>query len=204
MTIIDISRSLEAATAVWPGDEPFRYTRSWRIADGAAVNLGSITTSLHAGTHVDAPVHFRNGGPTAEQLPLQPFIGPAIVVNLEGRHEITIDDVAVAAELAPRVLIRTAVWPDGAPFPTRFPVMARSVPAYLAGRGALLVGLDLPSVDAFDSKELPNHHALHEGGIQILESLDLDHVPPGRYELVALPLKLAVADASPVRAVLRT
>ncbi len=103
---------------------------------------------------------------------------------------------------APRVLFRTGGWPDTARFPASVPVMEPELPAWLAGRGAVLVGVDLPSVDPLDSKALDNHHALGRGGVAILEGLWLDGVPDGLYQLAALPLRLAGADGSPVRAVL--
>ena len=104
----------------------------------------------------------------------------------------------------PRILFRTDSWPDPGQFPDRIPVMARDLPDWLGQRGAMLVGLDLPSVDALDSKTLDNHHALGRNRIAILEGLWLDHVPGGRYELIAPPLKITGADGSPVRALLRS
>ena len=202
--IYDISRPLNAALPVWPGDEPFRYTRSWRIADGASVNLGSISLSVHAGSHADAPVHFRDDGAAISELDLNAFIGPATLIDVSGLDPIRVEDIdlpEIAA--AQRLLLRTGAWPDPAVFPERFPVIADGVPDVLGSRGIVLLGLDTPSVDRFDSTTLPDHHVLHRNGIHILESLCLTDVPPGGYELIALPLKLDGADGSPVRAILR-
>ncbi len=205
MRIYDISRTLNADTPVWPGDQPFRYTRHWNMSDGASVNLGSISLSVHAGAHADAPLHFVEGGAAVEELELNVFLGPALLMDVSGRSTIRIEDIETDdMNAAPRLLLRTGAWPDPAAFPTGFPAVAPDVPAFLQSRGIVLLGVDVPSVDLFDSKDLPNHHALHRRGIQILESLRLADIPPGHYELIALPLKIAGADASPVRAILRT
>ena len=101
------------------------------------------------------------------------------------------------------MLLRTDAWTDHTCFPASIPVMDEDVPAWLHERGVVLVGVDVPSVDAIDSKTLPNHHALNKYGITILEGLDLRDVPAGVYDLLALPIKLVAADGALVRAVLR-
>jgi arylformamidase len=103
----------------------------------------------------------------------------------------------------PRLLLRTDGWTDHSRFPESIPVLEASVPAYLHQKGVILLGLDVPSVDPIDSKDLPIHHALGSFRIAILESVDLTRVEPGVYELIALPLKIAGGDGSPVRAILR-
>lgn len=205
MAIYDISYPLRADLPVWPGDEPFRYARGWRIADGASVNLGSVSLSVHAGSHADAPLHFRDDGAAVDMLDIDVFIGPATLIDVSGREVVRIADIDLPeTRCTPRLLLRTGGWPDPCTFPTEFPVIAPDVAAFLQSRGIVLLGLDVPSVDRFDSRDLPNHHALHRHGIHILESLRLTAVPPGRYELIALPLKIEGSDGSPVRAILRT
>jgi arylformamidase len=103
----------------------------------------------------------------------------------------------------PRVLFHTGGWPDTSRFPESIPVMERDLPDWLADRGVRLIGVDLPSVDELDSKTLDNHHALGRRGIAIIEGLWLTDVPAGRYELIALPLRIVGADGSPMRAVVR-
>ena len=202
--IIDISTSMGADLAGWPGDTPYRFTLAWRKRDGASVNVGRLETSIHAGTHVDAPFHFDDAGATVDQLDLAAFVGPAVVVDVRGAGSIGPEHLA-GLDLAatPRVLFRTDAWVDRATFPTAIPTLGPSTPAYLAGRGVLLVGFDLPSVDAIDSRDLPIHHGLELSKIAILEGLDLRAVAPGPYELIALPLNLVGADGAPVRAILR-
>ncbi len=210
MTYIDITRPLHPDIAVWPGDTPVSLQHVMRLAAGDSVNLSSITMSLHAGTHVDAPLHFDANGESstdfANSYCTEIFCGAARVIhlpNLNGR-QITIEDLETASGYpAARLLIRTDVWPLDAPFPDSIPVIAPDVPLYLKSCGVLLLGLDLPSVDALDSKTLENHHALHAAGITILESLSLSRADGGLYEMIALPLPIIGADAAPVRAVLQ-
>ena len=205
LKIYDISRPLSKSTPVWPGDAPFRYTMNLRMAAGASVNLGSFCTTAHVGTHADAPLHFDDGALPISELDLSAYIGPAVVIDVAGRSIIHVEDIAhEALESAPRLLLRTGAWLDAETFPQSIPVIANDVPEFLKSKGVVLLGVDVPSVDSLESKDLPNHHGLHANRIRILESLFLDDVAPGIYELVALPLKLEGADGSPVRAILRT
>jgi arylformamidase len=204
MPIRDITIPMQDSLACWPGDAPFRFTWTWRKRDGATVNLGQLQLSVHTGTHTDAPFHFDNEGATCEVLDLDRFIGLCRVIPLLECSRIRKQDLEpFDLKGTPRVLLRTDGWTDHTQFPARIPVMDEDVPAWLHRQGVVLVGVDVPSVDALDSKNLPNHHALGAHGITILESLDLAGISAGVYELVALPMKLVGADGAPVRAVLR-
>lgn len=203
MALIDISRSLSPSTAVWPGDQEIEWTWTTRLGrDDASVNLGSIELSTHVGSHVDAPFHVDEEGGKVDDLPLSPFVGRADVVDVESASAIRPEHLeGVTAE---RVLFKTEAsqlsddqWP--ASITSFMPATIRQ----LASKGATLVGTDAPSVDPLDSEMLPAHHALVEAGIVNLEGLCFEGVAPGSYLLIALPLKLTDADASPVRAVLR-
>jgi arylformamidase len=121
---------------------------------------------------------------------------------IDGRGQETLGEELFVGALPPRILVRTDAWPEGAPFPTTVPTLNPDAVEALQARGVFLLGVDVPSVDAIDSQDLPIHHALAHAGIHILESLDLSQVEPGRYTLIALPLPLKKGDASPVRAVL--
>ncbi|MEK7240809.1 MAG: cyclase family protein [Gemmatimonadota bacterium] len=204
--MIDISIALDASTPEWPGDTPFSCGWSWQIAAGGSVNVASFTTSPHVGTHADAPLHVRDGAAGSDRLPLDAFLGPVVVVNL-GRHVGVIDrqalrDAGLSATPA-RLLLRTDRTIAKGVFPSDWPVLSVVCAAELAADGLLLLGVDCPSVDARESKDLAVHHALFDGGAYILENLDLSHVPSGSYDLVAAPLKLVGLDAAPVRALLR-
>lgn len=202
-TLYDITHRLHPDLAVWPGDTPYTSRCLCRLRNGDSVNLSSIETSVHAGTHADAPFHYNDKGATMDELPLEVYLGAATVVDVMGQAVIT-REFLEALDFAPRVLFKTGAWTDTSHFPESIPVMESGLPGWLASRGVILIGLDVPSVDELDSKTLPIHHALGAAGIAILESLALDAVPPGNYELIALPLNLAGADGAPVRAVLRT
>ena len=204
MRVYDVTIPLREGLAGWLGDVPYTFGLSWARAAGASVNVGRISASIHTGTHVDAPFHFEDEGATVNALDLGSFLGPARVIDVRGRPVIRVKDL-IGFDFAdtPRLLLRTGGWEDHSRFPTWIPVVDADVPSYLHDRGVILLGLDVPSVDALDSKTLPVHHALGSFGIAILESLDLSGVPPGVYELIALPLRIVGADGSPVRAILR-
>jgi arylformamidase len=205
MKIIDISRRLENGMPVWPGDTAFHYEVSWSKAESGSVNVGSISMSAHTGTHVDAPFHFDDDGKRIIELDLELYIGPARVLDMIGKESIGAKDLEnVDLEGIQRLLFRTLSWQNAAEFPEKIPHLEADLGPFLAERGIRLIGVDVPSVDPIDSKDLHAHHSLNGKGIHILESVFLDKVEPGDYELIALPLPLVEGDGSPVRAVLRT
>lgn len=197
--IIDISRPTGSVTAHWPGDTPFELTFPVSRSKGDTITVGSVHMSTHFGTHLDAPMHFADSEITVDRVPLQIVCGTALVVESSEGEEIILPD---QVELPERVLFRTGGWPNHGKFPKHIPTLASATIEKLATAGVHLLGVDLPSVDQLDSKDLPIHHALLNAGIYILESLWLEAVWPGLYYLVALPIKLVGADAAPVRALL--
>ncbi|MFW6096576.1 MAG: cyclase family protein [Chloroflexota bacterium] len=206
MPLIDITRTLVSGTAVWPGDTPFRLQRNLRLAQGDSVNLTSLTLSAHTGTHVDAPYHFMEEGATVDAMPLDLYWGPAQVVTVSktGGPLHPDDFASYDLTLAPRLLVHSPAGDlDQSRFPQEFVYPSPALAEHLARAGVVLFGSDAPSMDAEDSKTLEGHHALQAQGIAILEWLDLRRAPDGLYELVALPLKIANGDGSPVRAALR-
>jgi arylformamidase len=207
--IIDISQALSPDIAVWPGDTPFEAFWTATLADTGSVNVGGVTMSLHTGTHADAPKHFRDDGGSPADIDLTPYLGPADVIDLSNLgaealcHGITADHIRPhIAKWSQRVLFRTNTATDPTEFPQRFAFFTVEAAELLAESRVLMVGIDSPSVDAVDSKDLGAHHVFADNGIAILENLVLEHVSAGRYELIALPLKIVGMDASPVRAVL--
>jgi len=203
-TPVDISMLVRPGTPEWPGDTPYSCGWTWDMAAGATVQVSAITMSPHVGTHADAPLHVRPGATTSESLPLSAFVGPAYVITLDG----TPRDVALE-ELrgrypsgTERLLLRTGQSIADGTFPDDWPALSAHAAHLLAGDGLRLLGVDAPSVDRRQSTALATHHALFDGGAQLLENLDLRHVADGPYLLVALPLRLQGLDASPVRAVL--
>lgn len=205
-TIYDISRPISPALAVWPGDIPFAYDTVLSKTDGAPVNLTTLHLSAHTGSHADAPFHYDDAGEHPDELPLEKYIGPAHVVRIARQTGGIVPEDFAHAHLdgLQRLLIRTWVsdvgadtWPDNFPYPTL------ELIEWLANMGTVLLGVDMPSVDAFDSQSLVCHHELYRHRIVNLESLCLKQVPDGVYELIALPLKIEAVCGSPVRAILR-
>ena len=207
MTLRDISVTLREGTPEWPGDTPWSCRWTWAMSKGASVNVSAITTSPHVGTHADAPLHVRDGWPGSHELPLEPFMGPARVVDVtDVDEEIRFDDLRRRLgeiDNIERLLLRTGRTIASGAFPDSWPALTENCARSLLGMGLRLLGVDAPSVDLRESKTLAVHHMLFSGGAYNLENLDLRRVQPGPYELVAPPLRIMALDAAPVRAVLR-
>ena len=203
--IVDISRPLSPGIAVFPMDTPYSETFVARIGPGCPVNVSAITLSAHCGTHADAPFHYDANGAKAGALPLDVFIGPCRVIDARAAGPLCLPD-HIAASLGntpPRVLLRLMDPLDPKIWHPDFRAVAPETIELLKASGVKLVGVDTASVDPETSKPLPAHMAARAAGMLILENLLLDHVTPGDYELIALPLKFENLDGSPVRAVLR-
>lgn len=204
MSILDISQRLNQDVPVWPGDTPFSFELAWTKEQSGSVNVGKVVMSTHTGTHIDAPFHFDSEGKKVLELDLHLYIGKAKVVHLPGKESIGAEELACFDLTGvTRLLIRTDSWNDPTRFPTNICYLRPDLAPFLAEKGVRLVGLDVPSVDPLDSKELAAHHALLQHEIHILEGAVLAQVEEGDYELIALPLPFEEADGSPVRAVLR-
>ncbi len=201
---IDVSAPLADGLPPWPGDEAFRriVTSSHDAGDGLEVS--HVVTSLHAGTHVDAPVHVDPAGTPVDRLDPLLFLGPCRVVRpAPGPGGLVRPGDLAGALDTPRLLLATGTCPDpDRRFSRDFATLAPETVAALAAAGVRLVGIDTPSVDPFDSTDLPAHRALARHGIVAIEGLRLAGVPAGRWDLVALPLRVAGADAAPARVLL--
>jgi arylformamidase len=203
----DISRPIEPGLPVWPGDPPFELGWVSRIADGGGANVAVARIGMHTGTHADAPLHIRDDGSAIDEIPLDAFLGKALLVDARDRGALDVafvNEALARSATARRLLFRTGAWEFSDGFPKVFPALEPAAAEALIAAGVVLVGTDAPSLDPPDSAELPAHHALLDAGIPILENLCLDEPASGEYELIALPLRIVGADASPVRAVLRT
>ncbi len=202
--IWDISQTLRPGLPVWPGDTAFDFDRTWKMEDGSPVNVGRMTMSTHSGTHGDAPLHYAADAPDIASVELDPYIGECLVVDATGVSggSIGVGDLP-HIDSADRVLFRTFErFPYDAWDPTFTAIDAETI-EWLALQGVKLVGTDAPSVDPQESKTMAAHKAVLEHDMRILEGLVLDDVPEGRYELIALPLKVAGGDAGLTRAILR-
>jgi len=204
--IYDITRPISPTLAVWPGDTPFLAQVNAAMIGGDFVNLTTLTFSSHLGTHADADFHFFNAGRAIDRMPLTAYLGPATVVTtpkLAGPLT-PADFPGLDWSRVQRLLVHSPV--SDAPvsqFPAEFVYPAPELAAWLGRHGAVLFGSDAPSMDDLASETLPGHNALRQNGLAILEGLLFTGVPDGDYELIALPLKIAGGDGSPVRAVLR-
>jgi arylformamidase len=206
MALFDISPALKPGIPVWPGDTAYGEARTWTLGGSSPVNVSRFTMSTHTGAHADAPLHYDAAGEPAGGVALEPYLGPCRLVDLAGvtplvRPEHVERHLAAAPS---RLLLRTYrkapvdAWDPG------FAAVAPETIMLCASRGILLIGIDTPSLDPQESKSMAAHKAVRRARMAILEGLVLDGIPPGDYELIALPLKLANLDAAPVRAVLRS
>ena len=209
--MIDVTRALRDGHPNWPGDAPLEIRVNARIAEGSSVNVGSIGTSLHCGTHADAPWHYDDRGVRLGGLELERWVGEALVVDVRAdTPNVTAARLAAAVAATgtesppPRLLLYTGQTDDwGTTFPVDFRALDPEAIAWAAARGVRLIGTDAPSVDPLTSKALPAHAACAAHDVAILEGLALAAVTPGAYELLCLPLSLPEADAAPARALLR-
>jgi arylformamidase len=214
MRLWDISPPVHEGSPVFPGDTA--YTQRWAatLGPGSPVNVSAITTSPHVGAHADAPLHYEARGDAIGAVALEPYLGSCRVIHAGGFHGPGARSTqrlvrwahiehAIDRQLPPRVLLRTYERAPTTRFDANLPAFAPETLERLADLGVKLVGIDSASVDPADSKTLDSHQVLRRRGLRVLENLVLDDVPEGDYELIALPLKLMRADASPVRAILR-
>ena len=201
---IDISVPLSSEMVTWPGHEPSSFSRSQGMLDNARYYVTRLNIGSHTGTHVDAPVHFTAGGVTVDRIDLGALIGEAQVCDMRGIVEIGPDELAAAGVGdVPRVLIATdnSAWIRTGPMPNLPAHLTPAAAGYLVDRNLALVGFDGLSIDHPDKAAA--HLRLLSAGTIILEAIDLTDIPPGRYDLICLPLRIASGDGAPARALLR-
>nr|VFK42320.1 MAG: Kynurenine formamidase [Candidatus Kentron sp. SD]VFK48215.1 MAG: Kynurenine formamidase [Candidatus Kentron sp. SD]VFK79815.1 MAG: arylformamidase [Candidatus Kentron sp. SD] len=174
-------------------------------ASGDTVDLSTLTATLHLGAHTDAPSHYGTDAPTMEARGLELYLGRCQVmrVPMERNRRILPENLPTPIR-AEQVLFATGIYPDPTVSNEDFAALSPELIDWLHTEGVRLVGIDTPSIDLFHSKDLPTHNACLRHDMAVLEGLVLERIPEGIYELIALPLRLAGFDASPVRAVLRT
>jgi arylformamidase len=205
MRIYDITPPITPRLGVWPGDTPTSREVLLEISRGATVTLSTLHATVHLGAHADAPSHYANDAPAIEQRSLEYYLGPCQVVRVAAARGTRVRSSQVDTPVnSPRVLIDTGTFPDPYNWNNDFAALDPTLVDDLHRRGVRLIGLDSPSVDLMDSKDLPAHKRFLANDMAILEGLVLRDVPAGEYELIALPLPLVGFDASPVRAILRT
>jgi arylformamidase len=202
---LDISRPLSQRTPAWPGDPPV-HIEMVMGGDGSMPVVRRLTLSSHTGTHVDPPAHFIADGLTVDQLPLELLVGPAWLTHLSGPGPISagVLETAGVPDGVTRLLIRTRnsdAPADRTDFDREFVALDHEAAHWLVNRGIRLVGIDGPSIAAWDHI-FPAHLALLEAGIVVVEGLYLRDAAPGAHELICLPLAIAGGDGAPARVVL--
>ena len=200
----DITPTVSAELAVYPGDPQLSRELVTDLAKGDSATTSVFSASAHIGAHADAPSHIMPDGKAIDVCPLETYLGPCQVIRVNMEKATCVRPEMITTPIsAPRVLLCTNTWPNPRVFNTDYAGIDVKLADFLQEKGVKLLGVDTPSVDPYNSENLSAHKALVKRDIAILEGLTLTEVPEGIYELIALPLKLKDFDASPIRAILR-
>lgn len=203
--IYDITPAISPSLAVWPGDTPPSRQVLLDMKQGANITLSTLHATVHLGAHADGANHYGKNAPAIDERSLDYYIGRCQVIHVHAKRGTRIQPADIRPKItAERILLFTGTFPDPTDWNNDFAALSPALVDDLHSRGVKLIGIDTPSVDLFDSKDLPAHARFLANDMAILEGLVLNNVPEGAYELIALPLKLVGFDASPVRAILRT
>lgn len=205
MKIWDITPLVTSQFPLWPGSVPLQRSVQFDIEKGDGVTVSNLTATAHLGAHADAPSHYAKKGCPIDECSLVPYLGECQVIRPHiNKGEAITQESFSEKILAPRILFATSTFDYTQPFKADFAAFDPSFFEFLAQNKVITVGIDGPSVDLYQAQDLPCHRLAYKHNIALLENLDLNNVPPGLYELIALPLKIQGFDASPVRAILRS
>jgi arylformamidase len=203
--IYDVTPLISPRLRVWPGDTPPTREVLLDMHKGDNITLSTLHATVHLGAHADAPSHYGKDAAPIDSRSLDYYLGPCQVIRVPVPRRTAITPALLGTPVrAERVLLATGTFPSPEEFNENFATLSPELVETLHRQGVKTIGIDTPSVDLFDSKDLPVHHMFLRLNMAILEGLVLAGVPEGLYELIALPLRLEGFDASPVRAVLRT
>lgn len=199
---LDATTPIHDGMVHWPDNAPVHVRKTLSIATGAAANVTEVSMSAHTGTHVDAPLHFTANAGDSTTIDLGRLMGPARVVGITDPNSISLAEVQqLEIEPGARLLFRTRIsdaeW-STAPFQPDFVALDADAARHLRDRGVVCVGVDYLSVGKADT-----HHTLLDAGICVIEGLALQHIVPGEYEMLCLPLKIVDSDGAPARVLLR-
>jgi len=205
--IYDISVLLGRESIVFPNDMPYSRDLTLTIEDSGICNVSKLVLSAHSGTHIDAPSHFIPNAKSIDQYPVQEFIFPARVVNIEDKESIKPAELEnLDIEQGDALLFRTYNSISGqcsnGVFTEKFVYLSAEAATFCAEKKASLVGIDYATIERYGDEASPAHRTLLGNGILILEGINLREVPPGEYTLFCLPLKIEGGEGSPVRAIL--
>lgn len=202
----DISLTLSEKLPVWPGDKAVEILQTSFMGKGDDCNVSLFSMSMHAGTHIDAPLHFINAGKSTEDMDLDRFIGKAKVFELDVQADIELEHVSgldiCAGDIVLLKILKNEELLKLEEFRHDFVGLSTKAAQYLAGKTIKSVGIDYYSIERSDSCGFSVHKILLGNGIGIIEGVKLEEIEPGEYELLCLPLKLKNGNGSPVRAVL--
>lgn len=207
--LYDISVSLTPQLAVWPGDDSIEIHKTGEIAKGAAANVTRLLLGAHNGTHFDAPLHFIEGKPSVDEMPLDALVGTVYVLDMTGLQthigaaDLEKADVPAGAE---RVLFKTRnskLWADQSHiFHEDYIALAPDGAAWLVERNIKLVGIDYLSIEQYEPERHHTHYILLGNNVVVVEGLNLHGIEPGEYTIFALPLKIKGGDGAPGRVLL--
>lgn len=203
--IYDISPAISPQMAVFPGDTAFSRKKLMSFDQGHHLELSTINSTVHLGAHADAPIHYHADGVGIGERNLNFYLGECQVIHCHKKQgeRIYPDDIARYKIQAPRVLFRTGSFPNPNEWNNDFNSLSPELIELLSSKKVITIGIDTPSIDPADDEDMVTHKMIFDKNMAILEGIVLDEVPEGLYELIALPLKISGADASPVRAILR-
>jgi len=204
---IDISVSLTDGMIHWPDDPPTEIKRGLDISNGDDYSLTHISMAVHAGTHMDAPCHFRKSGTSIDKMPLSAAIGKARVIEIEDGELITVEEIRPhRIRKDEKILFKTknskSRW-DNKPFNKKFVHLSTEAAQFLAERKVQTIGIDYLSIGGYDGNVIEVHNIILKAGIWVIEGLNLTKILPGNYELNCLPMKIAGSDGAPSRALIR-
>lgn len=204
MFCYDISPVINSDFPVFPGDVPFSLKRHFDITTGDSCTLSFMTSTLHIGSHADAPSHYHAQGDDISKRSLHYYLGNCQVIDMSSvlSEENIIQNMRNFPIEEKRILLKTNSWLTPCKWQNDFLALSEEIIDYLASKNVILVGIDSPSIDLAQSLTLEAHQRVYHHNMAILECLLLKEVPPGAYSLIALPLRIQGGDASPVRAIL--
>lgn len=202
--VIDVTRRILSDMTVWPGDPGVLVERTDSIAEGAVANVSRISMGVHSGTHMDAPLHFIDGGKDIDSVEITRFFGRVLVVDAPSDRigEEQLEPYDLSGVQAVFFRTRASQRDEMTPFWDEYPAITAGCAQYLIQRGIVMVGTDYFSVELCRDNRYPVHKALLSQGVAVVENLDLKDAEPGIYDYVCLPLRIAGSDGSPVRVLL--
>ena len=204
---IDISLPIHTGRIVGPGDPEVKIEKLLQIEKGDICNTRHLSCPVHVGTHVDAPLHFIDGGDGIETLPLSSLAGKARVIEIINKTEIPLDEIEEKGIKEDDIVlfktINSAKYLKEKKFNVNYVYLSTAAANYLVAKNISTVGIDYYSIAGVNSNLIECHQVLLGAGVTIIEGLDLSKINPGLYEFVCLPLKIVGSDGAPARAIIR-